>query len=227
MRRSDIGDPGLQPAAEVKADRAHWTWIFDGGPQDSIVAHCIGAAEGTRTAHGGYNRAYKGHVDPGNQVWNLGTYSYQHGASSPAEADRKQFERLQGQAAIQEDQAYALGLEMTLEERLQGLDLANQSPTSGLGSRNRPRSRGYIALLVDAKQLGMGGKTIIRDGEAMPRDIDWARTSSYIDLEANQWTSTGLGATEWETERDQRRRMLACRRAIAVWRSEGRIPEGW
>lgn len=220
------GNSGLQPAAEV-GDRAHWTWVFEGGPQNSIVGRCIGAAEGTLNARGDYNKAYSGHVDPGNGVWNLGLYSYQHGASSPAEADQKQFERLQGQMAIQENQAYKLGLVMTLEERLQGGDLANQSPISGKGGSGRIKSRGYIPLLVDAKLLGLADKTVEHEGVALPADVDWARTSSYIDPQTNRWTSTGLGATEGNTRRDQRRRMVACNAAIAAFRTEGKVPEGW
>ena len=61
--------------------------FFEGGG-DSLVAKSVGSAEGTRTPSGGYTRAYYGHVDPGNGVWNLGSYSYQHGAVSPQEADK-------------------------------------------------------------------------------------------------------------------------------------------
>ncbi|HIK15393.1 MAG TPA: hypothetical protein IGS53_08950, partial [Leptolyngbyaceae cyanobacterium M33_DOE_097] len=50
--------------------------LFKGGSQ-SVVARTVGHAEGTRTAAGGYTRAYRGHVDPGNGVWNLGTFSFQ------------------------------------------------------------------------------------------------------------------------------------------------------
>ncbi|OLP18842.1 hypothetical protein BST81_07950, partial [Leptolyngbya sp. 'hensonii'] len=71
--------------------------LFQGG-SFSLVAKAVGAAEGTRTPDGGRTWAYYGHRDPGNGVWNLGSFSYQHGADSPAEADVKQLRRLTGQA---------------------------------------------------------------------------------------------------------------------------------
>lgn len=216
---------GEGESAAVPESRADWRWIFDGGA-DSLVAHCVGAAEGTRTPSGAINPAYFGHTDPGNQVWNKGTFSYQHGAATPEEGDRLQLERLLGQAEIQENQAYEQGLVMTLEERLQGIDLANQSPTSGLGSNGRIRSRGYVSLLVDAKLLGVGGE-VVHEGYALPADVAWARVSSYIDPQTNRWTSSGLGATESDTRRDQQRRMVACDKAIKAWREKGTVPEGW
>ena len=63
--------------------------LFHGG-SNSLVARAVGNAEGTRTPDGGYTAAYYGHVDPGNHKWNLGSFSYQHGAKSPADADAKQ-----------------------------------------------------------------------------------------------------------------------------------------
>jgi len=48
----------------------------------------IGISEGTRTASGGYTRAYYGHTDPGNGVHNVGTISAQQGGS-PQAADRR------------------------------------------------------------------------------------------------------------------------------------------
>ena len=64
-------------------------WIFEDG-SNSLVARTVGSAEGTRQSDGEHTQAYYGHVDPGNGVWNLGTFSYQHGAESPAAADEKQ-----------------------------------------------------------------------------------------------------------------------------------------
>src|SRR5579883_982546 len=70
--------------------------LFTGG-SDSLVARTVGHAEGTRTADGHKTRAYYGHTDPGNGVWNLGSFSYQHAASSPEDADAKQLARLKRQ----------------------------------------------------------------------------------------------------------------------------------
>lgn len=57
---------------------------------DSELSVAIGMAEGTRTAGGGKTTACDGHTDPGNQKAIQGTFSYQHMASSPHEADQKQ-----------------------------------------------------------------------------------------------------------------------------------------
>jgi hypothetical protein len=48
----------------------------------------IGIAEGTRTAAGGFTRAYYGHTDPLSAARNVGTVSEQNG-SSPQSADRR------------------------------------------------------------------------------------------------------------------------------------------
>ena len=191
------------------AIQAGWEWMFEGGSH-SLVALCVGGAEGTRRADGGFNKAYQGHTDPGNQVWNLGTFSYQHGASSVEEADQKQLARLHRQVAQQQQQAADLGLELTLEQTLNGADLANQSPTSGLGHST---SRGYIPLLVDATLSGQEGDSAIH----------WARVASYLfprsHPRAGQWNAPGLGNTRGNVERDQQRRMDRCNDAIAAWKA--------
>lgn len=64
------------------------------GGSNSWVATCVGCAEGTRTANGRKTKAYFGHTDPGNGVNNIGSFSYQHTASDPEEADRKQIDKL-------------------------------------------------------------------------------------------------------------------------------------
>lgn len=68
------------------------------GDEHSLVAIAIGSAEGTRTPEGNKTSAYYGHIDPGNGVWNLGSFSYQHGAASPEAADQQQLKQLQAQA---------------------------------------------------------------------------------------------------------------------------------
>ena len=120
------------------------------GESDSLVAKAVGSAEGTRTPDGGYTSAYYGHVDPGNGVWNLGSFSYQHGASSPDQADGKQLRRLQQQALELRQQAQAKSFSLSLLEELNGIDLANQAPLAAL-------DRGYIIWLADAKHQAMAG----------------------------------------------------------------------
>lgn len=95
------------------------------------AAIVIGNAEGTRTPDGGTTAAFGGHVDPGNAASNLGSFSYQHGASSAAEADRLQLQRLEGQRPAYEAAARAAGLDPN-DTRLATayFDLYNQSPTA-------------------------------------------------------------------------------------------------
>lgn len=168
------------------------------GDSDSLVAKAVGAAEGTRTPAGGYTSAYQGHVDPGNGVWNLGTFSYQHGASSPEAADKKQLQRLQRQATQIRQRAERVGITLGLEEELNGIDLANQSPLAALGEP------GYAEWLAEAYSKGYRGKDAIL----------WARVMGYWDVRRNRWNAPGLGNTEPSIRRDQSRRMEAIAHAI-------------
>ncbi len=172
-------------------------WIFENGTH-SLVARTVGSAEGTRRADGKRTQAYYGHTDPGNGVWNLGTFSYQHGAQSPEEADRKQLKRLKLQGIELESQATQLGMTLSLEEKLNGLDLANQAPLAALDEG------GYIDRLAQAKRLQME-----RD-EA----ILWARTHAYIDPNTRQWNAPGLGNNVHSISEDQARRISAISSAL-------------
>lgn len=168
---------------------------------DSLVAIAVGSAEGTRGPDGSKNPAYHGHVDPGNGVWNLGSFSYQHGANSPEEADAKQLARLRSQAETILSKAEAKGLNLSLEERLNGIDLANQAPKAALDAQ------GYIDWLADAHAQGMTGSDAIL----------WARVQSFIDPSTQTWDAPGLGNSETRITQDQERRMLAIAKAIALY----------
>ncbi|MBX2863900.1 MAG: hypothetical protein KTR27_10110 [Leptolyngbyaceae cyanobacterium MAG.088] len=157
------------------------------GNSNSLVAKTVGSAEGTRTVDGGYTGAYYGHVDPGNGVWNLGSFSYQHGAASPADADRKQLHRLQKQTKELRHQAQAKSFQLSLLEELNGIDLANQAPLAAL-------DRGYIDWLYQARSM------------AIPERIVWARTKAFIDPDTGHWDAPGLG-NHWDAiYQDQQRR---------------------
>jgi len=177
--------------------------IFDGGA-DSLVARTVGSAEGTRTVEGDRTPAYKGHPDPGNGVWNLGSFSYQHGASSPEEADHKQLARLKVQTSQLLKKAEAQGVELTEEEKLNGIDLANQAPKAALNEG------GYIERLAEAKKAGKTG------WEA----IAWARTYAYVDPATQKLDAPGLGNTIEGVRRDQERRMEAIAQALKAYLSE-------
>ena len=169
------------------------------GNSDSLVARAIGCAEGTRSPDGGKTWAYNGHTDPGNGVWNMGTFSWQHGASSPEEADRKQLTRLRKQALVLTRKAEAAGIPWGLEEQLNAFDLANQSPSAALNPG------GYIDRLKEAQEEGLTG----------PDAILWARTWSYRHSSGTRWNAPGLGNTHYGIRTDQKRRQDAIKEAIA------------
>lgn len=171
------------------------------GDADSLVARTVGSAEGTRSVDGSKNSAYYGHVDPGNGVWNLGSFSYQHGANSPEEADTKQLARLRGQAEVMMQKALNRGITLTLEEKLNGIDLANQAPKAVLDRQ------GYIDWLAEAHAKGMSGSDAIL----------WARVQSFIDPHTQTWNAPGLGNSEDRITHDQERRMLAIAKALAFY----------
>ncbi|NEQ23306.1 MAG: hypothetical protein F6K28_29965 [Microcoleus sp. SIO2G3] len=169
------------------------------GDSDSLVAKAVGSAEGTRTSDGGYTWAYRGHVDPGNGAWNLGSFSYQHGANSPQEADRRQLARLRTQAQTLHQQADRYAMTLTLAETLNGIDLANQSPRAAL-SRG-----GYIDRLHQAHEMGLQGADAIL----------WGRTRAFLDPDTSRWNAPGLGNNVHSITADQDRRRRAIEQAMA------------
>lgn len=173
--------------------------IFSGGP-NSLVARAVGSAEGTRRPDGGKNPAYYGHQDPGNAKWNLGSFSYQHAARSPEDADQRQLSRLQTQDKMLQKKAARQGLKLTPEERMNGLDLANQAPLAALDRG------GYIDRLKEARDRGLRGQAAILV----------ARVNSYREPSTNLWDAPGLGNNEASIRHDQARRMDAVEDAMAI-----------
>lgn len=171
--------------------------LFEGG-SDSLVAKAVGSAEGTRTPDGGKTWAYYGHSDPGNRRWNLGSFSYQHGANSPEKADRRQLNRLRRQFDVIQESALAAGLRLGLEEQLNGIDLANQAPLAALDRG------GYVDRLRQAYGRGLRGAEAVLQ----------ARTYSYLNPLTNQWDAPGLGNTLEGISRDQARRQHAVAEAM-------------
>jgi hypothetical protein len=190
--RATPNDSFLSPATGQQLDQ-----LFAGGT-DSLVAKAVGSAEGTRTPEGDKTWAYYGHTDPGNGVYNLGTFSYQHGASSPDDADQRQLLRLKSQARQIQDDAESRRLTLGIAEQLNAIDLANQAPKAALSSG------GYLDRLQEAYQMGLRGDEAIL----------WARVRSYIDPSTQRWNAPGLGNNFAQIEADQRRRMDAIARAV-------------
>jgi len=177
--------------------------FFTGG-SDSLVARTVGHAEGTRTADGSKTRAYYGHSDPGNGVWNLGSFSYQHGAKSPEDADDKQLARLKRQRETLRQKAAAAKLQWSREEELNALDLANQAPLAALDTP------GYVDWLKQARDRGLTGSDAVL----------WARTQSYRNPRTGRWEAPGLGNTEDGISHDQNRRLTAIARALETYEQQ-------
>jgi hypothetical protein len=207
--------PEVQTPTKAIANRGEqflkeWNHLFKGGPE-SLVARAVGHAEGTRTANGGKTRAFYGHTDLGNGVWNLGSFSFQHcrdaayKCSTPEQADKFQLKRLWGQAVKLQEDAKKQGLTLTTEEALNGIDLANQAPLAALAAQG-----GYIELLKKAKSDGKKGDAAIL----------WARVNSYWDGKRKKWAASGLGNTEARITHDQKRRMDSITDAVAEYRQQ-------
>ena len=177
--------------------------LFKGG-SDSLVARTVGHAEGTRASDGTKTHAYYGHVDPGNGVWNMGSFSYQHEAKSPEEADEKQLQRLQAQADVIRQRADTQRLNLSLEEELNAIDLANQAPLAALDTP------GYVDWLKKAHDRGLTGSDAVL----------WARTQSYWNPRLNRWEAPGLGNTEANISHDQNRRQTAIARALSIYEQQ-------
>lgn len=175
------------------------------GEMNSLVARAVGAAEGTRSVTGDRTPAYYGHTDPGNGVWNLGTFSYQHGATSPEAADRKQLDRLRTQAQTLRSLAATHNIRLTNEIMLNGIDLANQAPEAALSENG-----GYIQRLREAYEDGYFGAEAVLE----------ARVHSYIDPMTNRWDAPGLGNTHSRIRADQLRRQTAIAHVIHDFTAE-------
>jgi hypothetical protein len=198
----------LQPlqATSTIADPAT---LFANG-SESFVARTVGHAEGTRTPDGTRTPAYFGHTDPGNGVWNLGSFSFQHcresryNCSTPEQADAFQLQRLKTQTDSLRERSRTLGLSVNLEEELNAIDLANQAPMAALG---KP---GYPDYLFKMKKQGLKGQDAVLE----------ARVWSFWNPTTKHWDAPGLGNTETTIRHDQKRRMLAIARVLKVYQQQ-------
>lgn len=157
----------------------------------------IGAAEGTRTHSGGTTDLYWGHADPANGVTNLGTFSYQHGATTPREADWLQLDRLKGQLKDILLQAQEQKVQLSTLDLVAVADLTNQSPAAGSD---------FVANLKKVRAEGL-------------KDIDAvveARVQSYVDPETGLLAAGGFGNDWADLRHDQRRRTLELEKALKV-----------
>ncbi|MGB3739270.1 MAG: hypothetical protein WA948_07945, partial [Pontixanthobacter sp.] len=130
------------------------------------------------------NEHYDGHTDPGNGADNLGTFSYQHGAASPAEADQKQLQRLRrAEHDLQAQADEKWGEPLSKTAIAVALDLWNQSPKAGNDFiHHLPRPAPSEAEIIEA------------------------RSKSYVNPATGQLDAPGLGNDAGQVEEDQARR---------------------
>jgi hypothetical protein len=165
------------------------------GGSDSIVAIAVGCAEGTRTADGGKTAAWYGHTDPGNGAKNQGSFSYQHEAKSPEDADILQIQKL---------------TDVLLPQFLVNVDAVNLP------------EKGMLQLFLIACDVytqselactGRGGflwhfRSIPLKTRVDLTVIDW-RVESYFDLDTLKLDAPGFGNNLERLKADQARRTEA------------------
>ncbi|MGG6262915.1 hypothetical protein ACQ4M3_29030 [Leptolyngbya sp. AN03gr2] len=184
--------------------------LFEGGV-NSIVARGTGTAEATRTPDGNITENWKGHTDPGDGEWNIGTFSYNANRdktriTTPKEADRYYLEKLKIRSGILLTQSHQANTRLTLEEWLNAIDLATQAPEAALGWSDG-QNPGFISNLISLKRQGMRGqKAIVAARVASFRNIKTRRYETWTDR-------SGL-------EHDQTRRLVAIAESVSVWQQQ-------
>ncbi|MEM9007793.1 MAG: hypothetical protein AAGE59_30310, partial [Cyanobacteria bacterium P01_F01_bin.86] len=152
---------------------------------DAEILCAIGAAEGTLNEDCSPNAAYYGHTDPGNGAHNLGAFSYQHGAVTPTEADRKQLAELRSHIPHYQAQAREkFGQELSKAALLAVLDLHNQAPAAAAD---------FIEHLPSY--------------DPTPQTLIDARANSFVNPATGQLEAPGLGNSPSTVKADQRRRV--------------------
>jgi hypothetical protein len=153
---------------------------------DSRLSVAIGVAEGTRTTDGARTAAYNGHQDP-KRGYNVGTFSYQHAAPSPAAADQLQLQEFRRLQPAYEEACRKAGLDPS-DPLLAGscFDLYNQAPLAVTGPG------GFLDQLPSLARRGV-----------TPANVADARYRSYYDPQKGKFDTT---FTLPELKADQRRR---------------------
>ena len=174
--------PQLGAAAETRAPVP-----LSIGPNNPYFV-AIGLNEGTRTASGGYTRAWSGHTDPGDGAMNRGTISARSG--SPRSADRFWSGRLTGQAIEARSALLAAGLRDNTvgfqRVMFNVLDLAVQAPGA---------VPDFISKLPN-----------MQAAEFTIESVAKARTDSYINPSTGRLEASGFGNSYNRLFQDQRSR---------------------
>ena len=158
---------------------------------DSLGAIAIGVAEGTRTPDGGRTSIWQQHIDPGNYAKNQGTFSWQLGATSVADAEQQGLNRMRQDAIphLLQD-AENMGVSLSIEVLVQGADLWNQSPQAGAD------------FVENLKRCQQGG-------EQEFAAVLCARVQSYVNPSTGEVEAAGFANDPIVLRDDQQRRMQA------------------
>lgn len=152
----------------------------------------VGHAEGTRDAACSPTSAYFGHQDPGNGVWNLGTFSYQHGAATPEEADAQWLPGLLSfQDRLQQQAIAKFGTPLSAAATAGGVDLWTQAPEAG---------EDYLQFLTTP--------------DPSPQEIINARVESFFDPHSQRLDAPGFNNSLPLLTQDQTRRFKANQKAL-------------
>ncbi|MDK3159844.1 M23 family metallopeptidase [Kamptonema cortianum] len=162
---------------------------------DSPGSVAIGVAEGTRTPTGGKTRYWNSHIDPGNGRVNQGTFSYQHFAASPEEADKKQIAKIHSFLSRLEKNAHNAGVRLNTFEIVAAADAFTQSEAA---------ASDYLQNLINCRAQGKQGTEAVQ----------CARVESFYEP-SGRLNAPGLGNTRANVEADQRRRLEAIASAIS------------
>lgn len=144
---------------------------------DTEIVCAIGNSEGTRGRDCSPNPAWYGHTDPGNGKWNMGTFSYQHGAKTPEEADAAWLPILRKtENEMQAEAKERFGQYLSPKAIAVGLDSMTQSPhASTVYVRNLPSANPSFEELVDARTKSLNWSRSIKPGGRMNVRADQER----------------------------------------------------
>ena len=200
-RRMDKSEPSQQDIEPYLTGRLPER--IDSELSNRALVCSIGAAEGTRDKNCNPTAAYEGHTDPGNGADNLGTFSYQHGANSPADADQRQLARLrQAEQDLQAQSGSKFGQPLSKPALGAALDLWNQAPLA---------SESFVDHLPTAKPS--------------TAQIIEARSRSYIDPSTGKLDAPGLGNNPAQVEADQTRRTDEVLRQLEPTQQQRRLDQ--
>ncbi len=214
------------PAGKINLD----DFLNPAKGSDSPAAIVIGNAEGNRTPNGGFTEHYRGHKDPGDKLWNIGSFSRANArfpkerpANSPAEADRMHLQKLQSSKAEYVEAMKKAGLDPN-DALLAStyMDAVNQSPLAAKRMLN-PDNLAYIkekgVSVETMKDWRLGGFVNLKTGQRFTNPNGKLAGNGLADIVHERMQKKhGRPATETEIQQfirqDQGRRVDAMAAAL-------------